>query len=210
MPTTTQLRDRCKTRFADTTNAVLSNQNWLDYLNDAYRWVQSELPFFEQMQTYTTMDCAAANRYLYIGTDVYNITMALDTTNDVLLEPVTDRSAHRRILTDRDEQGTPRWYKWTGPNQIELIPVPDAVYSYYFEYFDTFIDLTLAGSDPQIPSQHHGIIVEYALYLAYLDDDDVGASKPHLDAANRALVALRTDMYGANTSKNPQIVDDWF
>lgn len=207
---TPALITRLETRFADPGNAIYSSADWLDYLNDAWRWVQAASPWWPMNEIGTTVAFSSSQSEASIDAfEGYDVSLVLNQTDGYLLEPIANRTQHRYEVPDPLEEGSPRWYRMFG-NVIQLIPVPSDPVDIYIEYEGFSADLNISGTDPQFPAKHHSTLIEYALYLAYIDDDDPESAAAHMERANTHLEALKMDLLGTRTAKNPQFVDDWF
>lgn len=205
---------RCKTRFTDPTGAIYSDADWLDFLNDAYSWVQAACPWWPWKESSATVTTTAGDGSITaadLGTvGVFQTSMVLDTTNGFVLEPVPNRTLHRYEVPDPTEQGTPRWYRWLG-STLQLIPLPADGVTYYIEFMAASADLAnTADNVPNFPPEHHQVLVEYALHLAYTDDDDAKSADVHLARATEQLGQLKMNLMNTRTAKNPEFVDDWF
>lgn len=205
---------RLKSRFTDPSNAIYTDANWLSYLNDAYAWVQADCPWWPWKEVSATVTTSAGDGNITaadLGTvGVFQVSMVLDTTNGFVLEPVANRTQHRYEVPDITERGTPRWYRWLG-STLQLVPLPDASTTYVIEFMTASADLAnTANNVPNFPAEHHQVLVEYALHLAYTDDDDDKSAAIHLQRAAEQLAQLKNNLMNTRTAKTPQFVDDWF
>ena len=66
------------------------------------------------------------------------------------------------------KQGLPRYVFRTPDLNYGLVPAPDKAYEVVFEYYKLPIDLDLYSDVPSIPEQFKNIIVDGAMYHAYL------------------------------------------
>lgn len=64
--------------------------------------------------------------------------------------------------------GVPQYVFRTPSFEYGLIPAPDKAYSLIYEYYRTPVDLILATDVPTIPERFRHIIVDGAMYYAYL------------------------------------------
>lgn len=64
--------------------------------------------------------------------------------------------------------GLPRYVFRTPDNSYGLVPVPDNDYEIVYEYFQQPTDLVSATDVPTIPEQFRNIIIDGAMYHAYL------------------------------------------
>lgn len=107
-----------------------------------------------------------------------------------------DRWVRDRMNKDIDSPATlsyekPRWVVQTPNNQIILSPVPDRIYTVYYDYFTTPTPLSAYSDIPIIPSQFEQVIVDGAMYKAYLFRDNPEEAQLALNEYNRNLFNMR-------------------
>lgn len=162
--------DRCEERFGDTTNTLITENEWLAYLNAAYR-AFIRMTKWPNLVSETTAAIPAGGR-----------TVALPSTAlqggviDVFLTgpPVTPLEAQPEDLSIRnirhwtDRATKPMYYQVRG-SRISVLPAWSAGGSLTIAYLAAPTALTLVGS-PVIPETYHDALVAGALARAYRDD----------------------------------------
>ena len=71
-------------------------------------------------------------------------------------------------VTQFDNGGIPRFIVRTPDNNYLLYPFPDKQYTIVFDYFTLPTDLSAATDAPSLPEQFRTVIVEGAMYTAYM------------------------------------------
>ena len=85
---------------------------------------------------------------------------ANSTTAAIIADDVT--------VTQFDNGGIPRFIVRTPDNNYLLYPFPDKQYTIVFDYFTLPTDLSAATDAPSLPEQFRTVIVEGAMYTAYM------------------------------------------
>jgi hypothetical protein len=146
-------------------NTLLSLAN--TDISDRYR--------FHKARKICRFDTVAGQDNYDLPTAMTALLRAQDVTNFRKLTKVGDRQYSSRTS---DSQGKPEKYvRYRG--YIQLIPIPDGVYTIEIFYRYAAIDLTTEDQSPEIPSVWHYGIVLYAKYLYRSAQGDV----PKRDAA---------------------------
>jgi hypothetical protein len=131
MTTASSLAARCAARFRDSGNNVITTQEWLNYLNEAYNKVNAFSPLWPWLetseQTITVPDSgvvgAVNNRSATLPTDVLAVNWAYDVTDDYRLIDQMGRGDFFHQDHLRSEIGQPVTYRVRN-NKIELNPTP--------------------------------------------------------------------------------------
>lgn len=207
----TTLQTRCKTRFRDTACDIYNNAAWTGYLNDSYADVVAASPYWPFLQT---NGCAAVTvlsgtRSIALPTDVTRVLAVRNNTDDVVMRSYEGRDQHFVDDPAQDLVGVPRAYRLFG-STIQVFPLPSANTVLAIEYPAPPTELTANSDEPLFPEQYHRILVEGALSRAYEDDgqmDQAASAKQRYDAM---LAGMKVDLLASRTSRNRQIVDDWF
>lgn len=205
--TTASLLARVKARFDDPDQAIYDDASWVAYLNDAYKWVASSSPYWPFEETRATVSVTAGANAGDLPTGCTQVNLVWDQTNGIVLTPFGNRKQHAQYLPYATEQGTAWWYRLFN-DTLEVYPAPAATTSYTIEYFGPLATLVAGSVDPAIPEVHQGVISEYALYLAYKDDDDDGNAQAHKAEAVELLTRLATDLTANRTDSFQDVVDD--
>ena len=96
-----------------------------------------------------------------LGNDFTGCTRgANSTTAAIIVDDVT--------VTQFDNGGVPKFIVRTPDNNYLLYPFPDKQYTIVFDYFTLPTDLSAATDAPSLPEQFRTVIVEGAMYTAYM------------------------------------------
>jgi hypothetical protein len=214
MATTAGVLARLKSRYNDPNNNILADEDWIGYINDAYSWVQSasgpeKWAFMESSATLVYTHGFPSTTHLPKDIGVLNV--VFDVTDGYILEPFPTRAENYIQFPTLTDVGSPAYYRLKN-DFIELWPTPQADVTLLLEYQGGLLalDEDNAVSDPLIPDRHIGTLIERVLYLAYQDDDDEQTAGVHKAEADALLVNMKTDLLGGRTTRNPQIVDEWW
>lgn len=163
---------RCGSKYRDTTNALVTADEWADYVNDAYMDVlidslswEPPATFLETRATTTVTSTGEAA----LADDVWRILEVFDATNRCPLDRIDGRGSYRRFYPDTDlVTGTPEVYRLRA-NTIELYPRPATDVTLSISYFLAPTELG-ATDEPVFAEAYHRILVAGALAYAYEDD----------------------------------------
>lgn len=75
--------------------------------------------------------------------------------------------------TDSTKGGVPRYVVRTPDRQYVIVPMPDKNYQIDYEYYMTPFDLELFDDTPTIPESYRHIVVDGAMYYAYMFRDNL-------------------------------------
>lgn len=205
------IRTRCKDRWRDPTNAILTDANWTAYINDAYSDVKAASPFWPWAQaSSSSITIAQGVRSGALPTDVLGVTAVYNVTDQTAMEPVEGSDRPYRIWPDQVEQGVAGAYRLRG-SVLEVYPLPDKTTTLKIEYQSVPADLAADADVPVFPSQFHRMLVAGALVRAYEDDGASAATiKQYQDSFDALLDALRTYVFSGTTSRYPGIVDTFY
>lgn len=133
-------------------------------LNREARW-----PWLEKVWEF---DSIATTQGYTIASDVAEIQSIVDTLNGPL-GWLGHQEAVRRFTRVPSHQGTPVWFsKWD--DTYSLWPVPAGVNSYVAHGYRVPTDLSVQdpGSEPDLPSEYHPLLVRWAIACQYERTDD--------------------------------------
>lgn len=208
----TALRDRCEQRFRDPTNQIVTEAQWLLYLNEAYRDVISASPFwpFKEVASTGTLTVTAGATYVNLPTDAERVTSVRNATDDVVLQQVDGNAVPAANWANSDETGVPGWYRvYAGRLYVYPTPASDTVLD--VEYPSPPADLSAGSDEPDFPENHHTVLIEGALKRAYEDDGDFARADRCKLAFDEALAAMKVDLLApARHDHYPGIADDWW
>ncbi len=162
------IRTICKNRFSDPSNVVRSDQEWLDYINAAYReFVRASR--WPALVTSAAVTIAANGRTGTLAAPAQQggVTTVLNPAG-MPLEPMPGDMdwKMRRFLTD--QPSSPVFWEQLG-DKIAILPAWLAGGNLTVQYLVAPTALT-AGSTPVIPETHQDALVAGALARAYRDD----------------------------------------
>lgn len=209
-PAFSSIRDRCASRFGDESHNVITDAQWKDYVNDAYRDVQAVRPDWPWMQTKTsTLSIAANTRATSLPTGQTNVTSVYNTTDEILVRNIQGALQHLRLYPDQDETGSVQHYRLQA-NKIEVYPLADHTTTLIVEGTIPVTDLSADADVPAFAMQFASVLVEWALAKAYRDDDNHAQSDKHQAAGDAVVQAMVMYYLDAREDGYPQIVDDFF
>lgn len=83
-------------------------------------------------------------------------------------EEYLDKYVDNEYNTNTDIRGIPNFVFRTPSQEYGLVPPPDKDYEIVYEYYRLPVDLVYATDVPSIPEQFRHVIVDGAMYYAYL------------------------------------------
>lgn len=207
----TALQARCTDRFRDPSHDILSNAQWLDYLNDAYADVQAATPFWPWFATSdATLTVAANARTTALPVNVFGVTAVLNDTDDIRMRPFNAGTSetYAEYPTDTDS-GPPLQYRVLGTT-LYVYPKPTVTTALRVEYTKPAAELATGSDLPAFPAQFHRILVEGALARAYTDDANLKQAQAHEEAFAAILGDLKDAMLQPQEESYPEIVDNFW
>jgi hypothetical protein len=100
--------------------------------------------------------------------------------------------------TDTTKGGVPRNVVRTPDQQFIIVPMPNAAYEIDYEYYMVPVDLSAYDDIPTIPEQFRHVIIDGAMYYAYLFRDNVemaGMSQNKFDNGIKQMRSLLINEY---------------
>lgn len=94
--------------------------------------------------------------------------------------------------TDENVRGIPEVIARTPSRELVLYPSPDKAYELTYEYYQTVTPLDAATDTPALPKQYRHVIVDGAMYYAYLFRGDAQNANMALGKFNQGLKNLRS------------------
>jgi hypothetical protein len=163
---------RVQRQFGDETNAQISEQDVIRWINDAMRDIVLNVGLLQVRAVTTVLD--DENEYS-LPTDILKLQSVK--YNGVALRGISIQEADElvpdRDNTDSTPKGTPQYF-WTFANNITLYPTPDATLTdglrVYYNRIPT--DVAATGDVPELPVEYHNRIVEYCLAQAFELDEN--------------------------------------
>jgi hypothetical protein len=220
-----QLVTEAERRFRDTAGSVIDGEGWCHYINTAMRELQGLTPFWPWLEAApTTISLVAGQTSADLPTNTYTVNWAYNVTLNAPMYPDEGRGSQwhgaRQLI---DTTGNPRTYKVrgapgtgeaatsTGHGCIDFYPIPDASYTVKIEgmSYNPRLDATV-NCIPPFPEIFHDVLVEGAMSLAYLDDDNMQQHKAHQDLFVQGIQELQWAMLNARNETNAPIRDTFF
>lgn len=206
------LRDRCESRFGDTTNRIITDTEWLDYLNDAYMEVVAAEPNWPFLETRTTnLVVTAGTGEVALPTDVWRVTAVYNATDGIPLAPIPGQAQFRSYFpSPSSNPGIPLWYRLRG-STLEVYPYASAATTLHVDHPAPPAALNAGGDEPAFPEHHHRLLVVGALAKAYEDypDKDVPNAPALYEARfQRGIEKMRVELLLPRHDGYPTIVDD--
>lgn len=87
---------------------------------------------------------------------------------------------------------TPRYVVRTPSRELMFIPTPDKAYEVIYEYFTSSYDLQKYDDVPTIPEQYRHVIVDGAMYYAYVFRADMQAANATVSKFEQGLKNMRS------------------
>ena len=202
MATTAELRDEVLAHQFSAERYGTRIEKWLD---EAQKYIvrQAEVRTENATQSYVTV----------------NGTQTLDLPSNyarfISLFNTTDRNPLERIdlrtYDDLDsESGKPYAYVIVG-SAITLFPTPDAAYNLRLRYWKLPATMTSSGTacDPEIPSEYHHLLVDYALYKIYNAEHDYEASERHRQLFENDVLRMRSEVHSESSDGTKVVSGTW-
>lgn len=211
--TTADLVTRLKDRFRDTTNYVVSDAQWLAYLNEGYQEINGRHRWPWTRSTVTIPTVVGQTDYLLDASmDAEAVDAVYNLTNDELLVPEQGVSEYR-VDYPSTYTGPPVQYRMFSTNTIQIFPKPDAVYSLKVDITGSPLDLTSGGAVPQPlwPNKYRRALIEYALARAYEDDGNADWAEAHRAHGESIVASMENDLVALPRNESyPQVLDNWY
>lgn len=155
------------------------------WLNTAQRLAvsESEIRTQQAIASYVT---ESADSTLELPADFGRLIDLHDEEEDDRLE-----SLDLRDLDNLPEAtGRPTEYALEG-DELKLYPSPDGTYGLDLRYWHLPADMTADSDEPEIPKQHHHRLPAYAMWKAYLRENDYAAAQVWKAEWEAALLKMR-------------------
>jgi len=197
----TALIARCKARFRDPDNDIVSDTEWTAYLNEAYQAVLAVCPWLPSLEGTWTVTVPAGTSSVAVDSDVWRVERVSD-ADGVVLEAINDPTRERALA-----DGTPQVYRMYA-NMLEVYPAPDVNVTYTVDGWQAPPVLAIGTDVPLLPVAYHRLLVSGALEAAYLDDGNGDQAAAHGNAfaagVSRMVAEMTVDRQG------PEQIDDTF
>jgi hypothetical protein len=100
--------------------------------------------------------------------------------------------------TDATRGGVPRNVVRTPDQDYIIVPMPDQAYEIDYEYYVTPVDLELYDDVPTIPEQFRHVIVDGAMYYAYMFRDNLEQAGMSQNKFENGIKQMRTLLVNEN------------
>lgn len=203
-----QVSRAVKRTFGDEAGVQISNEDIVQWANDAQQAINTKNKIFKAKSTALTVAGQASYAF-----PVELIQQVESLTYDgVPLQNVEMASAQRSIQASdphQEEVGTPvAWYEWAG--EFTLFPAPDEVKNLVLYY--TRYPTPLTGDDNQeldVPDKYYQAVVDYVLWKCYELDEDWNGAQLKEQQFRAALEEQAEEEREAAHMTYPVISDWW-
>lgn len=100
--------------------------------------------------------------------------------------------------TDTTKGGVPRNVVRTPDGEYAIVPMPDAAYEIEYEYYMEPVDLELNSDIPTIPERFRHVIVDGAMYYAYMFRDNIEMANLSQSKFENGVKQMRTLLVNEN------------
>lgn len=118
--------------------------------------------------------------------------------NQVTYSEYLDRYINQEYETDSTVGGVPRNVVRTPDQEYIIIPMPNEAYEIDYEYYVTPVDLELFDDVPTIPEQFRHVIVDGAMYYAYMFRDNLEQAGMSQNKFENGIKTMRTLLVNEN------------
>lgn len=147
------------------------------YVNDSKRQVEDSYNWNTLSVTLTVNTTNSVFNYALVGTGArFKVIDAYNNTNRFFLTAQTARQMTMNLLQNTTPQrGSPYYYNFNGANtsgdtQVEIYPIPDGVYTLYFNLFVPQTELVLDADIMLVPKEPV-VLLAYARSLVERGED---------------------------------------
>jgi hypothetical protein len=201
---------RCKSRFKDTGALSVTDQEWKDYLNDAYMDVVSERPDwpFNEVRS-TTTSVTSGTGTVALPEDAWRVSAVYNSTDGFPLEPIDGPTLYRHLFPNPGASlGVPQYYRLQNRN-LEVFPWAAVTTTLHVDVHTP--PAALADADqPVFPEQYHRSLVQGALQAAYEDRGNLQQSSVHKASRDAIVRAMALDLLGQPRTEHYPEVQDTF
>lgn len=167
-------------------------------------------PFLEVREEAANELVSAGTNSFTLPTDAWNVTALFNSTDNLPMREITGDDTPYTLYPERTQSpGTPVYFRIFN-DTIEVFPYPASDTQFLVEYEVSPSQLTSDSSVPAFPSEYHGMLVEYAMYLAYTDDGNLQQAQAHLAQFETRLAEMKNDLLGSRGPHFEQINDNFF
>ncbi len=207
--TLAQLVSRCKLRFRDLSNMLVTDDGWKAHINEGYREMLGASSFWPFLEASTpALSIAAGVNSVALPTDVWKVLAVYNNTDKIPMDELAGRrGGYDAFPLLAGQTGVPEHYRLYG-NALQVFPYPAVTTTFLVEYAVAPADLANDAAVPVFPAQYHQALVYYALAAAY--EDDKRKSEPFTERFLHTLAKMQIDLLGARGDSYPAIQDSFF
>lgn len=107
-------------------------------------------------------------------------------------EEYLDKYVDHEYNSSTSKRGIPTFVVRSPSREILFVPSPDKDYEVVYEYYSSSFDLQKAEDVPSIPEQYRHVIVDGAMYYAYLFRGDIQAASASLTKFEEGIKDMRS------------------
>jgi len=109
-----------------------------------------------------------------------------------------DKYIDQEYETDTTKGGVPRYVVRTPDQEYIIVPMPDKAYAVDYEYYVNPVDLVSYDDVPTIPEQFRHVIVDGAMFYAYLFRDNIEMAGLTQSKFENGIKQMRTLLVNEN------------
>ena len=181
---------------------VIIGQAWDRMIRSERRW-----SFYEQTVTFDSQGTIQEYPLATLGAPAAQPWSDLVAVSDPTwgpLRPIAHVSARRRYARSHTTN-RPHAYSFHNAN-LYLWPRPSGVITYTLDGYRKPIDWITLGGNPDAPEEFHALIAQYALSLAYGQQDDPSGAEQTLARFDNAFAQIRQE-YVDDSTAGPLILN---
>ena len=107
-------------------------------------------------------------------------------------EEYLDKYADMEYNSNEGIRTIPRYVIRTPSRELIFVPSPDKAYEVIYEYFTSTYDLQKYDDVPTLPEQYRHVIVDGAMYYAYVFRGDMQSASSSIDKFEQGLKNMRS------------------
>ena len=118
--------------------------------------------------------------------------------NQLTYSEYLDRYIDQEYEADVTQGGVPRYVVRTPDQEYIIVPMPNLAYAIDYEYYINPVDLELYDDVPTIPEQFRHVIVDGAMYYAYMFRDNIEMASMSQSNLKNGIRQMRTLLVNEN------------
>lgn len=186
----------------------LSDVRLLGFINDAYYDLCSReaWPFMEKESDIPTV---AGTATLALPSDYDAALSLVNLTTGTVLVPERRDVIHKRYAAQLTTiQGEPSFYYPLGDSQVNMLPIPDSIYTLRLTYLCVPAAIAV-GTSPIMNTKYHRVLVIGALARANAMEDEEETAAMFSQQFDDRIAKMREDMWQRQFDR-PQMIGDLF